>query len=450
MSETNVQLFPGVFRTTQGGSNPDFFLHSAGRVGIGNDAPGDVVPPGSSSGTFKLNVTGHANVSGTMQANKYYGDGSTLSGVTAVVGGYWDLDQANNNIKYDVGNVGIGGAAGTEELTVHGDLNLNGGNLKLNGQTAVFSNWTSGTNSIYRSVGNVGIGTTNADKAKLQINNTLALLNPSYKTPGDDDQLAGKIEFYLGGSAHELSTPVAGIEGYDKYAGGSFAGALALKVHGGEKMRILSNGNVGCGTSSPQQNLHVHESGSGQVVIAVTNDTTGGGNNDGIHFGIDSSEQGFVWHKQNTALLFATNNAERMRINNVGDVGIGGNPGTEKLKVHGDMTVQGQTRTSSPTVVKTWNAFNNNTSAGEYTFEARAITLAHFHYSSGEDVNLCESYLISCSDTGTPTVTILKNVGNLHLQVYSDRKVRFWVQGLTSNYNSSNYNLRISAIWKIS
>ena len=172
MSETNVQLFPGVFRTTQGGSNPDFFLHSAGRVGIGNDAPGDVVPPGSSSGTFKLNVTGHANVSGTMQANKYYGDGSTLSGVAAVVGGYWDLDQANNNIKYEVGNVGIGGAAGTEKLTVHGDLNLDGGNLKLNGQTAVFSNWTSHTNGIYRST-NVGIGGVPSSTNKLKVHGTV-------------------------------------------------------------------------------------------------------------------------------------------------------------------------------------------------------------------------------------------------------------------------------------
>ena len=38
-SETNVQLFPGVFRSTVGGENPGFFLHSDGRVGIGNDAP---------------------------------------------------------------------------------------------------------------------------------------------------------------------------------------------------------------------------------------------------------------------------------------------------------------------------------------------------------------------------------------------------------------------------
>lgn len=264
MSESNVQLFPGVFRTTQGGSNSDFFLHSAGRVGIGNDAPGDVVPPGSSSGTFKLNVTGHANISGTMQANKYYGDGSNLSGIAAVVGGYWDLDQANNNIKYDVGNVGIGGAASsTNELKVHGTV---------------------------------------------------------------------------------------------------------------EATDLTVSGNVG----------------------------------------------------------------------------IGGDPGTEKLKVHGAMTVQGQTRTSSPTLVKTWNAFNNNSSDGEYTFEARAITLAHFHYSGGEDPNISESYLISCSDSGTPVVTILKNVDNLHLQVYTDRKVRFWAQGLHSSYNSSNFNLRISAIWKMS
>ena len=76
--------------------------------------------------------------------------------------------------------------------------------------------------------------------------------------------------------------------------------------------------HLGVGTSSPQQNLHVHESGSGQVVIAVTNDTTGGGNNDGIHFGIDSSENGFIWHKQATALKFATSNAERMSISSQG------------------------------------------------------------------------------------------------------------------------------------
>ena len=126
MSETNVQLFPGVFRTTQGGSNPDFFLHSDGRVGIGNTAPEDRpawdTDPASTA-TNKLNVTGHTHITGSLNVTGHlYGDGSTLSGVAAVVGGYWDLDQANNNIKYDIGNVGIGGAAGTEKLKVHGTV----------------------------------------------------------------------------------------------------------------------------------------------------------------------------------------------------------------------------------------------------------------------------------------------------------------------------------------
>jgi hypothetical protein len=138
-------------------------------------------------------------------------------------------------------------------------------------------------------------------------------------------------------------------------------------------------------------------------------------------------------------------------------------------KFAGAMTVQGQTRLTDfvalgsgtnsttrlfvddPIRVKNWNAFNNNSTDGEYTFEARAITLVHFHYSGGEDANIAESYLIACSDTGSPYITDLKTAGYLYRTVgHGTRKVRFWAQGLPSVYNSSNFNLRISAIWKMS
>jgi len=175
MSETNLQLFPGVFRSTQGGANPDFFLHSSGRVGIGNDAPDDK-PSWSSDNADrnKLNVTGHTHIDGNLNVTGHlYGDGSTLSGVAAVVGGYWDLDQSNNNIKYEAGNVGVGGVAGTEALTVYGDLNLkSGGQLKLNGVDAVFSNWTSHTDGIYRTT-NVGIGGVPSVTHKLKVHGTV-------------------------------------------------------------------------------------------------------------------------------------------------------------------------------------------------------------------------------------------------------------------------------------
>lgn len=95
-----------------------------------------------------------------------------------------------------------------------------------------------GSSSIYTTT-NVGIGSS-SPMEKLEVRNgNIAIVNNSWKSAGDDDQLAGKINFHLGGSAGELSTPVASIEGYDKYqSGGYYSGAMALKVHGDEKLRI--------------------------------------------------------------------------------------------------------------------------------------------------------------------------------------------------------------------
>ena len=127
-SETNLQLFPGVFRSTVGGENPGFFLHSDGRVGIGNKAP-TARPLWSSDNNDrnKLNVTGHTHIDGNLNVTGHlYGDGSTLDNVTAVITGNWLTDGAGGpqpaDIKYDLGNVGIGGAASTERLKVHGTV----------------------------------------------------------------------------------------------------------------------------------------------------------------------------------------------------------------------------------------------------------------------------------------------------------------------------------------
>lgn len=122
MSETNVQLFPGVFRSVQGGANPDFFLHSAGRVGIGNQAP-STPPAWDANTTFKLNVTGHTHINGNLDVSgSLYGDGSNMTGVALP----WVQSAPNvaTDIKYEGGNVGIGGAASTEKLTVHGSSHM--------------------------------------------------------------------------------------------------------------------------------------------------------------------------------------------------------------------------------------------------------------------------------------------------------------------------------------
>lgn len=122
MSETNVQLFPGVFRSTVGGANPGFFLHSDGRVGIGNTAPA-TRPLWSSDDNDrnKLNVSGHTHIDGNLNVNGFvYGDGSNMTGVNLP----WVQSAPNlaTDIKYEGGNVGIGGAAGTNRLKVHGTV----------------------------------------------------------------------------------------------------------------------------------------------------------------------------------------------------------------------------------------------------------------------------------------------------------------------------------------
>ena len=162
MSETNIQLFPGVFRSVQGGANPDFFLHSAGRVGIGNQAP--ATPPAwDANTTFKLNVTGHTHINGNLDVSgSVYGDGSNMTGVALP----WVQSAPNvaTDIKYEAGNVGIGGAAGTKKLTVHGDINFSG-ELYQGGSPYVSTPWTIETNpdAITYTSGNVAIGTTSTD-----------------------------------------------------------------------------------------------------------------------------------------------------------------------------------------------------------------------------------------------------------------------------------------------
>ena len=105
--------------------------------------------------------------------------------------------------------------------------------------------------------GNVGIGTA-SPRQKLEVaNGHIAIVTNTYKSGADDDQLAGKIDFHLGGTSGELATPVAAIEAYDKWMGGSYFGALAFKVMGTQRMRIDPSGNVGIGTTNPSYNLDV-------------------------------------------------------------------------------------------------------------------------------------------------------------------------------------------------
>jgi hypothetical protein len=86
-----------------------------------------------------------------------------------------------------------------------------------------------------------------------------------------------------------------------------------------ERMRIDSGGNLGLGTSAPTVQFQINGT---QPQIQWSNPTTGATSNDGTHLYLSGSDFWLV-NKETAAMVFATDNTERMRIDASGNLGIG-------------------------------------------------------------------------------------------------------------------------------
>ena len=93
------------------------------------------------------------------------------------------------------------------------------------------------------------------------------------------------------------------------------SGNMRFFTSNSERMRIDSSGKVGIGTTSPISILHLHEAGaSGSPIIQFSNGDTGATSGDGFAIGVADNESPFIYNRENTALRFAINNTERMRL----------------------------------------------------------------------------------------------------------------------------------------
>jgi len=127
---------------------------------------------------------------------------------------------------------------------------------------------------------------------------------------------------------------------YNGSAWGLVSGTNENWTISGNNQYSSVSGNVGIGNNAPNFKLSIANSGNGGVWQQFSNADTQATGNDGFFVGIDSDENAAIWNAENTALRFVTNNTEKMRISNSGNVGIGTpNPSTS-LDVNGQARVR--------------------------------------------------------------------------------------------------------------
>ena len=125
------------------------------------------------------------------------------------------------------------------------------------------------------------------------------------------------------GSAGYIGMGKEGIYQVDADKDSYLAFATAENNSVSEHLRITSAGNVGIGTTSPARSpLHLATSGTDYCQVHMTNGTSGSTSSDGLTLFTNGTDAGLM-QRENSYLLFGTNDTERMRISSSGLVGIG-------------------------------------------------------------------------------------------------------------------------------
>jgi len=164
------------------------------------------------------------------------------------------------------------------------------------------------------------------------------------------------------------------IRGTDTNTGIFFPAAdtIAFSEGGTESMRLDSSGNLGLGTTTPNQRLQVNTSAASGGQIQVTNASTGTTSTDGVLIGYDGSNDVIVNNQEATATKFFTSGSERMRVTSSGLVGIGTSSPSALLQVAGSSIFQ-----------DSMQIFNNPTSSAQGILFRNSFNVGASRFSMG-------------------------------------------------------------------
>jgi hypothetical protein len=109
---------------------------------------------------------------------------------------------------------------------------------------------------------------------------------------------------------------------------GETAKDIIFYTEGSERMKIENGGFIGIGTNNPNENFHIYEASTPNMLLTNSSSTNGS------RIGLNSSNQLEIRNRDNEAIRVYVNDTEAMRIKADGNVGIGTNNPLELLHIH--------------------------------------------------------------------------------------------------------------------